>query len=105
MPKIINTVEEFDDAIKGDKVVVDFFATWCMPCRKMGEVVETVEPEYKDVDFIKVDVDKLPEIAQRYGVYSIPQLNFISKSEDKGKIVGFHYEKDFRDLLDKAFKA
>lgn len=103
MSKEINTVAEFDKEIQEGNVVCDFFATWCMPCRKMGEIIETVEPTKTNVRFIKVDVDKLPEIAQRYGVYSIPQVNFIKDGNDKGKFVGVHYESDFVKLIDKAF--
>lgn len=104
MPKIIESVEEYDSAIKDGNVVVDFFATWCQPCRMMGQVIEKIEPTKPNVKFIKVDVDKLPEIAQRYGVYSIPQINFLKDGNDQGKVIGFHYENDFVDLIDKAFK-
>ena len=71
--KIINTVEEFDLTIKEGKVLVDFFATWCGPCRMLTPVLEEVS-EQVDCEIIKVDVDNLPELAKRYNIFSIPTL-------------------------------
>jgi thioredoxin 1 len=103
MPKEIKSIEEFEAEIKKGNVVCDFFATWCMPCRHMGEVIDTVEPNHPEVKFIKVDVDKLPEIAQRYSVYSIPQVNFFKDGQEADMFVGFHYQADFEDRLKKNF--
>lgn len=104
MSKEIESKEEFDKTIKTDKkVVVDFFATWCMPCRMMGQVLEEMGPDYPEVTFIKVDVDKHPEIAQQFGVYSIPQLNIFKDGADKGKLVGSRPRSEMDTLLAKAF--
>lgn len=74
MIRHIKSVEEFDTYTKGT-VLVDFFATWCGPCRMLTPVIEEVDQKgLLGVDVLKVDVDELPAIASRYGVQSIPTL-------------------------------
>ncbi len=77
--------EEFDNEIKEGKILVDFYADWCGPCRMMGEVLEDV----KDIDILKVNVDKFPLIAQKFGVMSIPTLILFEKGKVLKTNVGF----------------
>lgn len=80
--RIIATTQEFDELINsGKKVLVDFFAEWCGPCKMLGPVLEKLDPEYPDVEFVKVDVDQLPEVAQRYGIMSIPTYYAFNNGE------------------------
>ena len=63
------------EVLKADKVVLlDFFATWCGPCRMVGPVIEEIAEENEDIIVGKVDVDKESELATRFQVYSIPTL-------------------------------
>ena len=62
--------KNFNEEIQNGRVLVDFYADWCGPCRVMGEYLENVE----GIDILKVNVDKFPDIAQQYGVMSIPTL-------------------------------
>ncbi|MFA6796464.1 MAG: thioredoxin [Bacilli bacterium] len=104
MSKEIQSVEEFDALLaQGGKIVVDFFATWCGPCKMMGRVIEDVQNDYPDVNFVKVDVDQLPSIAQRYGVYSIPQINIFANGVEVNKLIGSRPQSAFKEELDKAF--
>ncbi|MGN0035988.1 MAG: thioredoxin [Bacteroidaceae bacterium] len=69
-------METFHDVISGDRLVlVDFFATWCQPCRMMHPVLEQVKAVLADrIRIIKVDVDKQGATAGQYGVQSVPTL-------------------------------
>ena len=64
----------FNEEIKGSIVVVDFFATWCGPCKMLSPILEKFANEHPEVKVIKVDVDDFTSIAREYGVTSIPTL-------------------------------
>lgn len=73
------TKEQFIELIKNDKCVVDFFGTWCEPCKILMENMYKVVEEYKDVTIIKVDVNELDNVSEMFGVTSIPHLVFFKK--------------------------
>lgn len=74
MLKHIENTDEFLEATKGKKVLVDFFAVWCGPCNALSPILEKIASEHEELDIVKVDVDKAPEIASKYGIQSIPTL-------------------------------
>lgn len=74
MLKHINTVEEFDASINQGLVLVDFFATWCGPCRMISPLLEEIAEEKQDLTVLKIDVDELGTLAARYFIQSIPTL-------------------------------
>lgn len=81
--------EEFNDLIKKENVLVDFFATWCGPCKMIGPSIEKLAQENSDVAVIKVDVDKHPEIAANYGVQTIPTLIAFKEGQIVSQKIGF----------------
>jgi len=81
--------QEFDELIKNDKVLVDFFATWCGPCKMIGPNIEKLAEENADATVIKIDVDKYPEIAAEYGVQTIPTLIAFKKGQIVNQKIGF----------------
>ena len=74
MLKHINSVEEFDSSIKEGVVLVDFFATWCGPCKMLSPVLEEVADEKPELTILKIDVDEVGQLAARYGIQAIPTL-------------------------------
>lgn len=100
--ELILTSENFDAAIRNtDKpVLVDFFATWCGPCRMLAPVVEELAGEFEGkVKFGKVNVDEQPELAMRYGVQSIPTLILFRGGEPVNASVGVVPADSIRAML------
>ena len=91
--------EDFNDIVSNGKVVVDFFATWCGPCKMLGPVFEKVSDEVNDVKFVKLDVDKFNDIAREYGVMSIPTLILFENGKEVKKEIGFMSEDKLKDFI------
>ncbi|MDD3341160.1 MAG: thioredoxin [Bacilli bacterium] len=88
MKKVEGTVENFDALIKGDFVLVKFFATWCGPCKMLTPIVEEVVEEM-NVNLVEVDIDNSVEIASRYAVMSVPTMMIFKKGELVSSNIGF----------------
>jgi thioredoxin 1 len=101
MAKIVNA-SEFDQEIKDGVVVVDFFATWCGPCKMLAPVFEEVGEELADkAKFIKVNVDESPDIASRYQVMTIPSILVLKEGAQKEFSVGFVPKAQLNSLVEK----
>ncbi len=83
------TNENFDATVKEGTVLVDFWATWCGPCRMQAPILEQLDAKLDGAVTIgKVDVDEQPELANRFGVSSIPTLVIMKNGEVAEKKVG-----------------
>ena len=89
MAVIHGNEQNFNDLINEELVLVDFFAEWCGPCKMLGPVIEEVSNEVPDVKIIKVNVDEHSNLAQRYGVMSIPTLILFNNGNIVKQNVGF----------------
>lgn len=86
----------------GDKpAIVDFYATWCGPCRITSPILADLAAEYGDEIYVyKIDVDKEPELARMFGVQSIPMFLFIPMNEQPQVAMGALPKKSFKEAID-----
>ena len=86
----IATNTNFDGLLESEKlVIVDFWATWCGPCRMLSPILDEVEEEMADkITVVKVNVDDADEIAMRYRIMSIPTLVFVKNGQMVDRTVG-----------------
>ena len=82
----LENAKEFEKLVKEDKILIDFFATWCGPCKMLGPVLERVESKLK---VVKVDTDKFEDLARTYGVMSIPTLVLLENGNEVKRNIGF----------------
>ena len=95
MAKMYNG-ENFDEIIK-NRVLVDFYADWCGPCKMLGPVLEKVN----DIDIIKVNVDMYGELSRKYGIMSIPCLILFEDGKEVKRNIGFINEDKVREFIKK----
>ena len=93
----------FNDIIQGDKpVLVDFFATWCGPCKYQGPILEELATVIgDDVRIIKIDIDRNQAVAAKYNVRSVPTLMIFKNGEVLWKEAGVKEKADLVTLLGK----
>ena len=86
----------------GDKpAIVDFYATWCGPCRITSPILADLAAEYGEEIYVyKIDVDKEPELARMFGVQSIPMFLFIPMNEQPQVAMGALPKKSFKEAID-----
>ncbi|KAG9392949.1 Thioredoxin [Carpediemonas membranifera] len=103
--KVIETLEEFQQLINGDApVVVDFFATWCPPCKMIGPRFIKIADENPNVTCVKVDVDQNQGAASLAGVRAMPTFKAFKAGQMIGEFVGAN-EAAIRQLVEKAKSA
>ena len=93
----LENVNDFKELItKENKILVDFFATWCGPCKMLGPVLEKVESELK---VIKVDTDEFEDLSREYGVMSIPTLVLLENGKEIKRNIGFIDKSNLENFL------
>lgn len=94
--------QNFDEVTSKGVALVDFWATWCGPCKMMAPNVDDIATQYKGrVAVGKVDVDECPSLAERFGIMSIPTLIVFKDGEKKEVLVGYRLTMQIAEVLDR----
>ena len=101
MSNIADVAKNFDEFIENDIAVVDFWATWCGPCRMLAPIIDDVAEKFTSVKFGKVDVDNAPELAKKYKIVSIPNVCIFKNGELVDRIVGLCDEAELTETIKK----
>ena len=89
MLKHIKDSAEFNTETAKGKVLVDFFATWCGPCKMLAPVLEKIANEHEDLTVLKIDVDEVPDVASKYDIRSIPTLILFENGQPVDMKLGY----------------
>ena len=96
----VNTANFESEVIKSEKtILLDFYADWCGPCRMVAPTVSELAEENPQYVFAKINVDDSPELAQKFGVVSIPTLVAMKNGRVINQAVGVHSKGQILDLL------
>ena len=100
----LSSISTLDQAIaSGAQVVVKFGASWCGPCRQMAPVISQVASELTSVIFIDVNFDSFKELAQRYGIKSIPAILLFKNGSEVARTIGFKDKSSLTNLIKNSF--
>ena len=98
MIKYLEKEEDFYDLTQADKILVDFYAEWCGPCKMIGQIFESMENE---VEVLKVNTDNFPDLAQKFGVMSIPTVILFKNGSEVDKFIGLRSKEEIIEFINK----
>ena len=100
MVKIINNNEFINEVENKDGlVVVDFFATWCGPCKMLTPVLESIDNEMENIKVVKVDIDESRRLAMNYGIQSVPTIKIFKDGREVVTRVGFQPKETLENII------
>lgn len=97
MVKYLESQDNFFDLVEKGVILVDFYTEWCGPCKMLASILESID--YMDV--LKVDADKFPELAMKFGIMSVPTLCFYKDGLLMQKEIGYRTPEEIKDVYKK----
>lgn len=94
MIKYLEKEEDFNNMIQ-NRILVDFYADWCGPCKRLGFILEKID----GIDILKINVDLFQDISNKYGVMSIPTLIIFENGEEIRKSIGFKTKEELLEFI------
>lgn len=94
MIKYLEKEEDFNNMIQ-KRILVDFYADWCGPCKRLGSILEEID----GIDILKINVDLFQAISNKYGVMSIPTLIMFENGEEIRKSIGFKTKEELLEFI------
>lgn len=95
---IINGNKNNFKELINNKVIVDFYADWCGPCKMLSPVLEKISEE-ENIDIVKINVDNEQELAREYGIMSIPTLIIFENGKEINKNIGLCSKQDIKEMI------
>ena len=98
--RYINT-GEFDSEVLNQRgvVIVDFYATWCGPCKILTPVLESIDNEMENIKVVKVDIDESRRLAMNYGIQSVPTIKIFKDGREVVTRVGFQPKETLENII------
>ncbi|MBQ3417120.1 MAG: thioredoxin [Ruminococcus sp.] len=93
------TENNFNSAIQSGVTLVDFFATWCGPCKMLSPVIEELAAEASGFSVYKVDIDECEDLAMDYSVMSVPTLIIFKDGEEAERLIGVRSKADILNVI------
>lgn len=101
MLKILREEENLKELKKGKRVLVDYFATWCMPCKMLSPILEELSAEDNELEIIKVDIDKFEKEAMMDGIRSVPTMIYYKDGKEQKRVSGVHSKEEIIEIMNK----
>ena len=101
MIKHLEREDNLGELKKRKKVLVDYFATWCMPCKMLSPILEEVAEADKELTIIKVDIDEFEQEAVMAGIRSVPTLVYYKDGKEAKRVSGVHSKEEILEIINK----
>ena len=97
----VNKDNFHNEVLNSEKpVLLDFFASWCGPCRMVGPILDEIAQEREDIKVCKVNVEEEPSLAKKFGIMSIPTLIVMQDGREEDRVIGAKFKNQLLALFD-----